>query len=257
MKLTRAPGSLLLIFTLTVSVYPREQTANKQDLISQARAAYYSLERKGFKGFSATIEPNWEVILAQTATAQNLKIFRDVRFSMLVDANGAVIVSHEVGPNATKPELQPVVNRIHLDVQRLVTGFFNTWRMFVVSSPLPGTENQFKIENAGKQKSISYTTPFGQVTITMAGDLSIKEWNLSRSTVKRTVKPRFQKTVDGYLLTDYQQIFEPLGDGIKTTLDVHIEYQDLNGMKVPQKVRLSGMHGGEPVEAELAFRVKI
>ena len=90
----------------------------------------------------------------------------------------------------------------------------------------------------------------------MTGDFSIKEWNLTSPTVKRTVKPQFQKTADGFLLTDYKQIFEPIGDGMKTTLDFHLEYQDLNGMKVPQKVRLSGMHGSEPVEAELAFILK-
>jgi hypothetical protein len=90
----------------------------------------------------------------------------------------------------------------------------------------------------------------------MADDISIKEWNLSAPTVKRTVKPQFQKTADGLLLTDYKQIFEPVGDGIKTTLDFHIQYQDLNGMKVPEKVRLSGMHGSEPVEAELTFILK-
>lgn len=253
MKLTRALGSLLIV-SIAPLVHLAEQTTTNQAVLTQARSAYYSLARKGFKGFTASVEPNWEVILAQTATPATLKTFRSVRFSMVVDANGAVTVSHEVDANAPKPE---VVNRIHFDVQRLVTGFFNTWRIFVVSSPFPETENQIKIENANKQYRISYTTQSGEVTITTTTDLLIKEWNLSGPTVKRTVKPQFQKTVDGYLLTDYQGIFDPVGEGIKTTLDFHVEYQDFNGMKVPQKVRLSGMHGSEPVEAELAFRIKV
>lgn len=256
-KLTRAVGSLSLILALTIAVHPGEQTASsQQDVLGQARTAYYSLAKKGFKGFTATVEPNWEVILAQTATPANLKIFRDVRFTMMVDANGSIAVTHELGPNATKPDLQPTINRIHFDVQRLVTGFFNTWRIFVVSSPFPETENQIKIDKAGKQYRVSYTTQSGEVTITTTADLLIKEWNLSGPTVKRTVKPQFQKTADGYLLTGYQGISEPIGQGIKTTLDFHIEYQDLNGMKVPQKVRFTGMHGSEPVEAELVFVLK-
>ena len=250
-KLTRAAGSLLTIFAVTVSVHPRNQSATSQNVLSQARAAYYSLARKGFKGFSATVEPNWQVILAQTATSANLKVFRAVRFSMVVDENGAVTLNHEVGPNAPSTE---VVNKIRYDVQRLVTGFFNTWRIFVVSSVFP--ETQIRIENSGKQYRLLYTTPSGEVTIAMTGELLIKEWNLSGPTLKRTVKPQFQKTADGLLLTDYKQTFEPVGDGIKTTLDFHIDYQDLNGMKVPQKVRLSGLHGSEPVEAELAFILK-
>lgn len=256
MKLTRALGSLLIVLTFTVSLYPRDQTANNQDVIRRASIEYYSLARKGFKGFTATIEPNWEVILAQTATPANLKIFRDVRFSMVVDANGSITVTHELGPNATKPDLQPTINRIHFDVQRLVTGFFNTWRIFVVSSPFPEIENQTKVERSRKQYRLSYSTPSGEVTITTTDDLLIKEWNLSGTTAKRTVKPQFQKTADGYLLTGYQGVSEPIGEGIKTTLDFHIEYQDFNGMKVPQKVRFNGMHGSEPVEAELVFVLK-
>ena len=253
--------SLVIVLLLTATAHPRKQTvANPQDLaqqdiVRQARSAYYSLAKKGFNGFTATVEPNWDVILAQTATSANLKIFRDIKFSIIVDADGAVTVTHELGPNASKPDLEPTVNRIHSDVQRLVTGFFNTWRIFVVSSPFPETE--MKIENSGKQYRVFYTTHSGDVTITMTGDFSsdfsIKEWNLAGPTVKRTVKPQFQKTADGLLLTDYKQLFEPIGDGIKTTLDFHIDYQDFNGLKVPQKVRLNGVHGSEPVAAELVF----
>jgi hypothetical protein len=74
--------------------------------------------------------------------------------------------------------------------------------------------------------------------------------------VKRTVKPQFQKTPDGLLLSGYHGVFEPVGDGIKTTLDFKIEYQDVNGLKVPRKLRFNGMHGSEPVEAELVFTIK-
>ena len=247
-------GAALLILAVSGSVLPCEQSAANEQLINKARGSYYSLSRKGFTGFSAGVEPNWEVILAQTATPATLTVFRAVQFSMVVDANGAVTVTHEVGANAAKPELQPTVTRIHSDVQRLVTGFFNTWRIFVVSSPFPDTE--FQIENPGKQYQFFYTTPAGKVSITTTDELMITEWNLVGPTVKRTVKPQSQKTADGSLLTGYHQVFDPIGPGIKTTLDFQIEYQDAGGMKLPYKVRLAGMHGAEPVEAELVFRLK-
>jgi hypothetical protein len=254
-KLARALSSLLTILALTVSVYAGDQVATNQNVIGQARSAYYSLTRKGFKGFTATVEPNWEVILAHTATPENLKLFRAVRFSMAVDANGAITVRHEAGANAAKPEFQPVVNKIHYDVERLLTGFFNTWRMFMVGSPFPESENQIKIENPGKQYRLFHSMQSGEVMIMMTGDFLITEWNLSGPRAKRTVKPHFQKTADGFLLTSYQGVFEPIGDGIKTTLDFNIEYQDISGIKLPHRVRLSGTHGSEPVEAELVFRV--
>jgi hypothetical protein len=239
-----------------VSVQPQEHKTANQDIVSQARSAYYSLASKEFKGFNATIEPNWEVILAQTATPSTLKVFRAVQFSMVVDANGAVTVTHEIGADAAKPDLQPTVNRIHYDVQRLVTGFFNTWRIFVVGSPFPQSASEAKIENAGKQYRVSYTTQSGDVTIALTSDWLITEWTVNGPTLKRTVKPQFQQTADGLLLTGYHGVSESAGAGTKTTLDFKIEYQDLRGMKVPRKVRLNGMHGSEPVEAELVFTIK-
>ncbi len=253
-NLSRWLGSLLAILVLTVSVYP-QRVAISDDVIGRARGAYYSLAKKGFKGFTAIIEPNWEVILAHTATPKNLKVFRGVRYSLVVDASGAATVRHEVTADADKPELRTIVEQIQNDVQRLVAGFFNTWRMFVVSTPFPETENQIKIENPGKQYQLFYTVQSGEVMLMMTGDFLITEWNLSGSRAKRTVKPHFQKTVDGFLLTAYQSFFEPVGDGLRTTLDFNIEYQDVSGFKLPHKVRLSGMHGSEPVEAELVFRV--
>jgi hypothetical protein len=252
-KLTRALGSLLVVLSLTVSLYPRDQTTN-QAVLNQARSAYYSLARKGFKGFTATVEPNWEVVLAETATPANLKIFRDVRFSIVVDADGAATVTHELSPNASKPDLQPAVNRIHSHVQSLVMGFFNTWRSFAVGSPFPENENQIK--NSGKQYLASYTIQSADVTVTMDADFSVRELTVSTPIRKQTVKPQFQKTGDGFLLTDYKHIYEPVGEGIKTTLDFHIDHQDVDGMKLPQKVRINGIRGSEPVAAELVFVLK-
>lgn len=253
-KLTRITGSFLTILALAASVQPRNQSATNETVITRARSTYYSLARKGFKGFTASVEPNWEVILAQTATPANLLIFRAVQFSIVVDSNGAITLTHEVGPNAAKPELRPAVNLIHSDVQRLVSGFFNTWRIFMLNSPFP--EAEFQLEYQEKQHKVLYTTQSGKVTITMTDDFVITEWNIVGPTAKRTVKPQFQKTADGLMLIGYQGIFEPIGPGIKTTLDFQIEYQDAGGMNVPYKVGFTGMHGNEPVESELVFRVK-
>ena len=252
--LTRVPGSLLLILALTASTYPRDQSTTNENVLSRARTVYYSLARKNFKGFSAAVEPNWDVILGNSATPASLKIFRAVQFSMVLDEKGAVTVTHEVGPDAAKADLQPTVNRIQTDVQRLVGGFFNTWRIFVWNSPFPETDIQ--VENSGSQYNLSHATQAGKVTITMNSELVITQWTVLGPTVKRTVKPQWQKTDEGLLLTGYKGTFEPLGDGIKTILNFNIEYQDVSGMKVPYKVRLGGTHGSEPVEAELVFRIK-
>lgn len=247
-----ALASLVTIYPVTVSVSAHSAQAGSQDLIGRARGSYYNVTRQGFNGFQAAIVPNWEVTLGPTATVENLKLFRAMRFSMTVDANGAVTLRHEVA-DPEKTRLEPYVTQIHGNVQRLVAGFFGAWARFMVNSPFPETESEFKIEDLGKEYHVSYNTQSSDALLTMTNDLLIVEWKLTGPRAKRTIKPLFQKTAEGLLLSGYKSIFEPVGEGIKTTLDFLIEYQDVSGMKLPHKIRIKGMHGIEPVEAELSF----
>lgn len=226
-----------------------------QELLSQSRAAYYSLAKHGFKGFTATIEPNWEVILAHTATPENLDVFRAIRFSMIVDANGAVRTNREVNAIILTPRMETVVNDIHYHLHRLVAGFFGTWRTFMVDVPFPDSNTPIKLEKLGEHYRLTYSIEPGEVMVLMTDELLITEWRLVSPRAKRIVKPHFQKTDAGFLLTGYQGIFEPIIAGNKSALDFTIEYQDVGGMKLPHRVRLGGMYGDEPVEAELLFKV--
>ena len=54
-------------------------------------------------------------------------------------------------------------------------------------------------------------------------------------------------------MAGYHSVSQPVGQGGKTTLYHKIEYEDVSGMKLPSKIHLKGMHGIEPIEAELRF----
>jgi hypothetical protein len=251
-SLRKIAAALSAICALAIGASAQSGSAEKDDVIRRARGAYYNLTTNGLTGFKANIHPNWEVILGPTATQQNLKVFRTLQFSMTVDASGTVTVSHEV-VNPEKIRVEPYVNQIYGHVNRLVTSFFGTWAAFVVSSPFPETGDKTKIENAGNGYHLFHTTPSADVMLTLTSDLLITEWKLTNSRGQRTVKPLFQKTTEGLLLAGYHSAFEPTGEGIKSTLDLRIEYQEFSGLKLPHKIQIKGIHGSEPVEAELEF----
>lgn len=267
-KLIRVLASLVTICAVTVplavhavtaqkvsthSASTTSQDITKQEVISRARGAYYNLARHGFSGFKAEIEPNWEVILGPSASQESLNAFRALRFSMTVDAAGAVTVSHQV-VNKDEARLERYARQIHNDIQRLLAAFFGAWSMFTISSPFPPTESNSKVENSDKKHRISYTTQSADAILTLTSDLLITELKFTGQRAKRTIKPLFQKTAEGLLLTSYQTFFEPVGEGIKTTLNISVEHQDVSGMKLPHKVQIKGMHGSEPVAAELTFK---
>jgi hypothetical protein len=138
-------------------------------------------------------------------------------------------------------------------MQRLVEGFFATWAMFVVDSPFPESGRLMRIENSGEDYRVFNTLESGDVTFTMTSDFVITEWIFTGPRGKRVVKPLFHKAADGFLLSGYQSTFESINDGIKTTLEFHIEYRDVSGLKLPHQILMSGMYASEPVEAELIF----
>jgi hypothetical protein len=251
-KLFHAFASLVAIYALTVPVSAQSAHTSNQGIIDRAQGAYYNLRKQGFAGFKAAIEPNWEVTLGPTATQENLKIFQAVRLSMTVDANGAVTVSHEVA-DTEKLRAGPYVREIHNNVQRLVASFFGMWARFMVSSPFPENGSQVKIENSGDERRLLYTADSTDVVLTMTNDLLVTEWKRTGPNAKRTIKPLFQKTDAGFLLNSYKSLFEPVGAGIRTDLEFTIQYQDVGGMKLPHKIDIRGVHGGQPVAAELTF----
>lgn len=239
-----------LALTFQVSRTPAQTTGH--DILPQARAAYYNLKRQNFHGLRATIEPDWEVTLGPTATPENLKVFRAVRFSMTMDANGTINVFHHVS-DADRLRVDPYLTNIHENVQRLVTAFFNLWTRFMVNSPFPDNLSQIKIEDSGKDYRLLYNVDSNDVVLSLTRDLRVTEMRMTSPRSIRTIRPLFEKTPEGLVLTGYASLFEPVGEGVRTELDFTIEYQDPGAQKFPNRIVIRGVHGSEPVAAAFRF----
>ncbi len=223
--------------------------ANDGEVVRRARSAYYNLRELGFTGFAANLEPNWEVILKGAASAEALKLFRGLRFSVSLDDTGTVKVSrHGPAPPAITEDR---IKEIDGNVARLVTGFFRTWKMFMMGSPFPEGSRDLQIENLGKQYRLSFAGQGEKVVTTMTDDFTITEVKVSAPTYNGTIKPRFEKTSRGYVLTSYEGNYEPTSGQRKTRISVRIDYEEVGGLKLPQKVRFSGTYSDDPIEAEL------
>ena len=246
--------SAVLVLTIVVvtSLPAPAQSENSADVIPKARDAYYNLKRQGFSGFKAAVIPNWEVILGSTATQENLKVFRAVRFSIAQDAEGVVTFNHEVAPT-DEARVEPYLKAIRDNIQRLVTGFLGMWARFMVNSPFPENGSRVRMENSNNEYRVFYPTESADGMIAMTSDFRITDWKFTAPLGIRTIKPRFRQTDNGLLLIGYQSAFEPVGPGISTTLDFTVEYQEVERLKLPEKVAIRGTHNHQPVEAELSF----
>jgi hypothetical protein len=171
---------------------------------------------------------------------------------MVVDANGAVTVHHDF-LESEEAAVEAYVKQIHDNVQQLVSGFFGIWSVFMITSPFPESGKPLKAFNSAKDCRLFFVTETADVALAMTNDLLISEFQLSGPRGKRTIKPVFQKTSEGLLLKGYHSLFEPVGDGTKTETDATIEYQDVDGLKLPHKLEIRGLFGRESIAAELRF----
>jgi hypothetical protein len=249
-KTTAALLTVAAVQLLSPSVSAQSSAASTNKVITQARAAYYNLGSHNFNGFRATIHPNWKVILGDTATPQNLKVFRSQHFWMSVDARGVVSVNREFDEKPSL-SLESSLKQINENLQRLLSGFFETWAFFVISSPFP--ELEINTEFVDKQYRIFYKALSSEVILRMTADFVITQCDFYDEQTKRTLKPVLQKTSEGLLLRSYHSVIEPGGEGKKTVVSTSVAYVDVGGIKLPNRIQIKGLYGLEPVEAELEF----
>jgi hypothetical protein len=138
-------------------------------------------------------------------------------------------------------------------VQGLVSGFFGIWTVFTITSPFPENGSPTQVDNPAKQCRLVFRSDPADVVLAMNSELLITELMLNTPTARRTIKPFFEKTSEGLLLKGYQSLFEPVGVGVKTESEVTIEYQDVDGIKLPHKLQIRGLLGREPIAAVLTF----
>jgi hypothetical protein len=67
------------------------------------------------------------------------------------------------------------------------------------------------------------------------------------------IQPQFTRSPKGLLLTALQGEYKPLPSGTASTLQLRIEYQDVGGFQLPQRVYVLALDGRQVVLMDLGF----
>src|SRR5205807_10672221 len=120
--------------------------------------------------FQATIKPTWELTLKkELATnpegAQNgLKMINGLHFSMVLDPDGEVKVSHSTDAPPPNEQAAKGFEQIYGGMDQAVSGFFATWSLFMLTSPLPEANSVYQLEDLGTQYRLSYKDEIGRAS---------------------------------------------------------------------------------------------
>lgn len=248
----------LCAFAISVPRASGFQQPDKAELLKKARAAYYSLKTEGMTGFTCAMVPNWTALLQTQGVTDPATLtpavekLNQLHFSVTVDGNGAAKVTH----NEISAENQKVaegLKQIYSGMEQMTTGFFQTWSVFVVNPPLPEPDTEIELEKAAAEYRIRYNEGATKVGVNMGKDYAVSSVKATTADFDSVIRPHFAKSGKGFLMSSYEAQYEGTGGKDKTELQVALDYQDVSGMKLPQKLNLKGSYNGTPFQVEVAF----
>jgi len=249
----------LLLACGLAAAQSQKPVADGKKVIQEARQAYYNLRAAGLDEFRATVRPNWALVLKDQLKADpvkgqaGLKILNGLHFSMLLDKNGKVTVTHHAEFAPANEQQRQGFDQIYSGMDQAIDGFFTTWSVFMLGPPLPAADSEYQLEDLGVQYRISYKDGQSGVVTTMGKDLIITEVKVNSTEFISSIRPQFTRTAKGFVLSGYAADYNPTSGKGTVKLDLKIENQPVSGLQLPANLVLDSVLDGEPTHMELAF----
>jgi hypothetical protein len=246
------------VFLFSVSA-SRSYAVDGKEVVTRARQSYYSLRRLGLLQFQSNIRPTWEVTLANDirndpAGAQaGIKMLNGLHFSMTLDERGKVKVDHRADSAPPNERATAAFNQIYHGMDQAVSGFFETWSMFMLTSPFPETNSEYQVADLGAKYRLSYKDGAADVVTSMTKDLIITEITVTSPEFFSSIRPQLSRTAGGFILVGYDADYRPTSGPGSVKLNVKLDYQDVNGLQLPHRLNMDSVYDGSPNQMELVF----
>jgi len=235
-----------------------QPVADKQSVLGHARASYYNLRSEGLASFQCNIIPDWQVLLAEQRKANPegvdaaIRILSQIRFTVTLDSDGKVQLTHNELAGQSD-EMNKALAQIYGGMEQMTSGFFDTWKVFMLSPPLPEVSSEFQLASAANQYQLSYKEAAAAVATTLNKDFSVADMKIRTADFDSTIQPSFTKAPNGFVLSAYNATYKSANPGETAQLKVLIDYQELEGLQMLRNLNLSGTYGGTPFAVQLAF----
>ena len=224
---------------------------DKGKTLLTARSRYYNLRTAGLSEVHGAIQPNWDVLLEGTNAAPSSRaVLNNLHFWFSIDPAGNFQLSHD--GKAVPADLVPGVENVFRGVSSSVTGFFRTWSIFAISSPFPAPGSDYAVDRAANGFRFSQRQNDLDVTIETDNDFAVTEIRAVAVDRTSSLKPVFEKTPAGLVLTGYSASARR-ADGTVTTVQAALEYGTVSGMRLLHKVNLDTVFQGTAAKFEWVF----
>ncbi len=233
--------------------------ASRKQVIQKCRDSYYSLRALGLDEFQSTVQPNWEQVLKDQgatdpeALKAGLKLLNGLHFTMLLDQKGNVTMTHHTDTEPPNEQVKKGFEDIYSGINQATSGFFATWSLFMLTSPFPEAESDYKLDDLGTQYRLSYKDGASDVVTLIGKDLAVREITVDTAEFNSVIKPQLSKTASGFMLAGYEGDYTPKAGKGAVHLNVKINHAPVNGMQLPVTLIADTSLDGTPSHMELAF----
>jgi hypothetical protein len=164
---------------------PPQVEANRQQIVSQARKALYNLRQQGLIGFECAVTPNWDALLADEHKTNPegadtaVKTLNQLHFVATLGADGKLKLRHNE-LTAQSQQMMDSLRQIYGGMEQMTSGFFDTWSFFIINSPFPEANSEYKLEDAGPQYLLTYRDGPADVATDLRKDFAISNLKVTR-----------------------------------------------------------------------------
>jgi hypothetical protein len=213
--------------------------SKRQAFLRQAAASYYNLKTEGVTGFRFEIVPDWDSISKHwqedaIKRKQDLSILKRTHFRVVIGPQGSQIF-HQPDIAPPNKEVADRVAKSIRNVDMAVVSFFRIWGIFAISSPFSMVYPDYRLEDLGE----TYRLTCKGLFISMSHDFAITELRASAPEESATVYPKLVASRNGFVVVGLNIEYKAEGGPIRDSTT--IEYQDVNGLKVPRFIKTTTM----------------
>ena len=231
---------LLLAFValaLTVSVSARQgRASDKPTIIKKGPVAYYRLKSEGLIGFQCVATPDWEKFISENFKTAEVEALPQslVNKLKLLQAN---LSMSDTGAASTTffltdgSQFEDRISAVTSSLEETLNTFLEAWWPYVFDSSLGDIDTRgLKKEGPGYRSRQKEGDT--ELSLLFDKDSVISEVNTTSPGGNVFTKPKFISTAKGLLLTNLESDITSTREHVSIT----VEYQDIEGFKLPAKL---------------------
>ena len=179
----------------------------------------------------------------------SLQTLELIKFNVAMSPNGLLSVERSRVPSNGNRETDDTIRMIMDGTEQKLNSFFEAWKPFVLFSVFPDPSSVYKIEEDQQGYRIHAKDGDLDSTVAMRKDLTVTQISANSKGLSGKTDPEFLKSDRGLLVNKLDSDIN--GGKVKSTIT--IQYQDVEGLKLPRTVVYDSVINEENQIIELIF----